>query len=311
MVEFDQRCGIISGVVALLLGIYIWGSFATLEQTEMGIDFNAITYKTGDVYFNGRQFIGFGHYFIKFPTNLQTIEFSADKSGSDKRGKGDALRSRTLDGLEVLLEVSFQYRLEPGANGDQIKAVFAKFGEDYESVYVPLAVDTITRKATDYNANTFFSDRTLVGEGIEQEIMKVFKEQALCSIEFFQLRSVSLPRDFEVAIQTTEVKKQDIKTAEAERGNRKIAGQTMVKQAEQESQAILYRADAAATTIQLNVDAYVEQFNISQGLQATAFAELYKTLGSDEARLLEYMDVRALRDHPSAGSVISLKTATT
>ena len=53
---------------------------------------------------NGLYFLGIGHSFIKFPKNVQTIEFSKERLSSRP-----AISSRTSDGLEVVLEMSFQY----------------------------------------------------------------------------------------------------------------------------------------------------------------------------------------------------------
>jgi hypothetical protein len=43
-----------------------------------------------------------------------------------------------------------------------------------------------------------------------------------CKVVFFQLRSIDLPDDYEGAIQKTEVTKQSILRAEAERNKNKI-----------------------------------------------------------------------------------------
>jgi len=51
-------------------------------------------------------------------------------------------------------------------------------------------------------------------------------------IQFLQLRSVDLPNAFEDAIQESEVKKQDIKKAEAELNKVKVEVDTRIKSAE-------------------------------------------------------------------------------
>lgn len=50
----------------------------------------------------GLHFLGIGHYFIKFPKTVQTIEFSNSTSTG-------ALYSRSSDGIELSMEISFQY----------------------------------------------------------------------------------------------------------------------------------------------------------------------------------------------------------
>jgi SPFH domain / Band 7 family len=89
----------ITAIVLVILG------FASLDPTEWGLDYSWIS-KTVDpqVKENGLYFIGIGHSFYKFPKVVQTIEFSKDRTAT--RGPID---SRTSDGLEVVLEISFQY----------------------------------------------------------------------------------------------------------------------------------------------------------------------------------------------------------
>jgi len=48
--------------------------------------------------------LGIGHSFVKFPKNVQMVDFSKDRNAD--RG---AIQSRTFDGLEVILEISFQF----------------------------------------------------------------------------------------------------------------------------------------------------------------------------------------------------------
>lgn len=57
-------------------------------------------------YIGGIHFLGVGHSFIKYPKTVQTIEFSQDRTAN-----GPSINSRTNDGLEVILEISFQYKL--------------------------------------------------------------------------------------------------------------------------------------------------------------------------------------------------------
>lgn len=94
-------CGvlIITGIVLLILG------FSVLEATEYGLDYSWIS-KSVDkrVYENGLHFLGIGHSFIRYPKMVQTIEFS-----KDPRASKALIQSRTSDGLEVIVEISFQY----------------------------------------------------------------------------------------------------------------------------------------------------------------------------------------------------------
>jgi len=297
----DQAaCGVAVGVAVVLLLFVIYFSQDTLEQTEYGLDFGRIRYELGDqTYSNGRHWIGFGHHFIKFPSRQVQLDF---QEASTPERRGPPLQSRTSDGLEVLLEISFAYQL-PFANVEQI---YKKFSIDYEQPYAVYAIDTITRTATNYSAATFFANRTLVADAINKELTQRFKEDGLCELPFFQLLTVSLPSDFESAIQLTEVRRQDIDKAESERLTNQVAGETLVRRAQLQRRTLINVAEGIANATAFNVTSYVAQFNISQGLQAASFAKVFDILGKDEQRLIDYINVRTMRDHPGHKTLINV-----
>lgn len=59
-----------------------------------------------------------------------------------------------------------------------------------------------------------------------------FRKSCNAYIQFLQLRSVDLPNPFEQAIQESEVKKQDIKKAEAELNKITVEADTLIKSAQ-------------------------------------------------------------------------------
>jgi len=92
--------------IAFTVGtILIILSFSILDIKEYGLDYSWIS-KSVDriVYDNGLHFLGIGHKFIRFPRTLQTIEFSRERYANS-----GPIHSRTADGLEVTIEISFQY----------------------------------------------------------------------------------------------------------------------------------------------------------------------------------------------------------
>ena len=95
-------------------------------------------------------FIGIGHSFIKFPKTVQTIEFSKEKASNRA-----SIESRTSDGLEVVLEISFQYILQP----ENLFKLYNKYGNEYGLVYQNVAIDILTEEATFYTAYDFFKKR--------------------------------------------------------------------------------------------------------------------------------------------------------
>jgi hypothetical protein len=88
-----------------------------------------------------------------------TIEFSKERH-SDR----PPLQSRTNDGLEVVLEVSFQYTVQK----ENIFRLYNKFGSKYNYVFENVAIDVLTEEATKYSAYEFFWDRARIKEDFQK-----------------------------------------------------------------------------------------------------------------------------------------------
>ena len=102
--------GLFVGIGCLVVGVIsalvlVFTSFRSLEVNEIGLNYSGITKSVDrDLFTSGIHFLGVGHSFIKYPTTVQTFEFSKSSQSDAKN-----VRSRTKDGLEVELEISFQY----------------------------------------------------------------------------------------------------------------------------------------------------------------------------------------------------------
>merc|ERR1719346_266403 len=97
----------------LFLGFF---GFSQIDVTEYALNYSLLTHKVEKkTYLPGRYWIGPFNYFIRFPSTVTTIAF-ADSAmqldlGPGERGERE-LRSRTKDGLDVNIELSFQYQLQ-------------------------------------------------------------------------------------------------------------------------------------------------------------------------------------------------------
>eukprot|EP00451_Oxyrrhis_marina_P000922 CAMPEP_0204276318 /NCGR_PEP_ID=MMETSP0468-20130131/27827_1 /ASSEMBLY_ACC=CAM_ASM_000383 /TAXON_ID=2969 /ORGANISM="Oxyrrhis marina" /LENGTH=305 /DNA_ID=CAMNT_0051252897 /DNA_START=24 /DNA_END=941 /DNA_ORIENTATION=- len=298
----DTRIIVSLGLVcfAAFLALFV-SSWGVLEYTELGLDYSSITKVVSPTtYRAGRYWLGIGHYFLKFPATVQTVEFATTRKLNAPGGED--IRSRTKDGLEVQLEISFQYKIEP----NNITRLFQTYGFMYEPIIVRMAVDELTTAATLYNASTFFTNRTEIGSEMAASIDRLLSAQAFVTVPFFQLRTVKLPTKFEDAIQDTEVKKQEIQIAKANQSRTRVEYQTKILQAEREVQVISNQAEAIAKQIELDNTAYIQQYKITQLAQAESFAQLLKTFDGNAETLLEYMKIRAIRDHPASGVTINI-----
>lgn len=285
---------------AATLGLAISG-FGSVEITEYGLMSNLLTRKVDKrPYPSGRYWIGPWAVFIKFPSVVKTIQFSDSKFqgdlGFDEIGE-PMLRSRTKDGLDVSIELSFQYQLNETTLYDLYTTMGA--GLDFHKTYTRMSVDRLTEIATDYTANEFFVDRTKIGHDMEKSLKQDFEQRLYATIFSFQLRSVSLPPDFETAIQMTEVKKQDVQVAQQEQKTFVVALQTQLMQAERQVKVKANNADAFAQSVMLANAADIEQFTATQEKAADSYSGVLSALDSKEGDLLAYVQSRVVRDHPS------------
>eukprot|EP00930_Biecheleria_cincta_P016416 TRINITY_DN13358_c0_g1_i2.p1 TRINITY_DN13358_c0_g1~~TRINITY_DN13358_c0_g1_i2.p1 ORF type:complete len:298 (-),score=44.57 TRINITY_DN13358_c0_g1_i2:103-996(-) len=289
--------------VAVAVGtlvVFFCLSFDSLEYQEIGLNYswiNEIVEQTP--YKNGRYYLGLGNHFIKFPRTVKSVFFVDDVS---EGVQGPALISRAKDGLNVHLEVSFQYKLI----FDKLYDLYATLGTKYEDTFVRMAMEQLATASTEHNAHFFFTNRTAVSNEMHGRLNGHFKKHAFAEVPFFQLRTVHLPTAFEDSIRQTQVKQQDIQIARLEQQTRKITYKTTVLKAEQAVKALTNQAAAEARSIELNNDAYCKQYTLTQQLQSDALSKVGKASGWTGEELLEYVRIRAVRDHPSNGTVISI-----
>ena len=263
--------------------------FATLEATEFGLNYSWISKSISpNIKENGLYFIGIGHSFIKFPKTVQTIEFSTAKSANQ-----GPIQSRTSDGLEVTLEISFQYILQK----DQIYKLYTKYGKDYNYIFQNIAVHTLTEEATKYTAYNFFMDRGKIKDDFQFELDKVFQNLCYSNIQFLQLRSVDLPNLFENSIQESEVKKQDIQKAKAEQNKIMIEVDTKIKAAEFQKDVIINKAEGEAEAIYKQNKADVESLMKMQETQVGVYKALKNTLNLSNEKLLNLIKSKLIKGY--------------
>ncbi len=125
---------------------------------------------------------------------------------------------RTKDGLTLLLEISFQYRVIP----DKIYEIYTQYGDEMKNILLRMAIDSISDTSTSFTSYDFFIMRTSISQKMWQELDIRLRTDLHSQVVFFQLRSIDLPNDYEDAIQKTEVTKQSILLAEAQRNKNKI-----------------------------------------------------------------------------------------
>ena len=124
------------------------------------------------------------------------------------------IKCRTKDGLEVDLEISVMYRVDPA----EIYKIYMTYGESSseKEILLRIIIDSVSDTVTAYTSNDMFTKRSLIKQAIFEDLKKNVLDLTWHEVVFFQLRSLSLPDDYEREIEITEVKGQDILKAQAE-----------------------------------------------------------------------------------------------
>lgn len=302
-------------VTLVAIVVMILMSFDSLEYQEMGLNYSWLSDTVENrAYTSGRYYLGVGNHFIKFPRVVRSIFFvqsmdvkavqgmQGGSNAAQSAYSGPPLQSRTRDGLNVRLEVSFQYKL------DMLKLyeLFSTLGPNYEHTLVRMAIEQITISATNHAAHFFFTNRSTIGLEMHNELQNHFKLYAFSEVPFFQLRTVHLPGEFEEALRQTQVKQQEIQIAKLEQKTNSVSYQTTVLQAEQEINVMMNQAEAEAAAIKAANEAYCTQYETTQTKQADALKMLVQKSGWTSTELLEYMKIRAMREHPSEKTTIRI-----
>ena len=284
----------ITGIVLIILG------FSSLEATEYGLDYSWLSKTISpQVLGNGLYFLGIGHSFIKFPKNVQTVEFSKELNANR-----NAVESRTLDGLEVTLEVSFQYVLQP----ENLYKLYNKFGNEFKRVIQNVAIDVLTEEATSYTAYNFFMDRGKIKDDFQKHLDQRLNITCFSNVVFLQLRSVYLPNLFEQAIQESEVKKQDIQKANAELNKVRVEIDTLTKSATIGKNVTINLAQGEADSILMQNEANVLSLKRVQDSQTEAYSLFKSKLNIDNEGLLGYIKAKLIKEYEGNGLAINLSS---
>ena len=240
--------------VLIASAIMVGCSFGVLDPTQFALDYDTVNFQIADgvLYTGGRHFIGLGHQFIIFPNTLQTVRMGSVSAGEGSDGetvKTSSLLARTEDGLQVTLDISFQYRLT--ADLEQIIKLYSDFQDNYRPAYVRIARNVLRDVASEFQAFQYFYNRTVVGAKMREVLNQALANHSAI-VQAFQLLNVELPTRFSSAIEGTEVARQAIENARYQQDVARTEANTRVEEAKRQALIIALEANATAqsTTLQ-------------------------------------------------------------
>ncbi|EGR30398.1 hypothetical protein IMG5_132970 [Ichthyophthirius multifiliis] len=161
-------------------------------------------------------------------------------------------------------------------------------------------------QATKYTANNFFVDRFKIGTTMQDELNKYFQKEFSATIEFFQLRKVDLPDLFENSIQETEVKKQAIQKAQAQKQKTQVELETKLMQSKYQAQVVKNLAQGDAQSIVYKGQAQAQAYLQKQQSYSTQYSIIKQNLQLDNAGLIQFMKNKIIKEYDGQQLVINL-----
>lgn len=270
--------GVLVGLVFLFLAL----SFKRIHTLELGLDYNQLTQEVSpQPLANGMHFLGAPwHRLLIFPKTMQNMQFSTNDSPHDE------LHTRTMDGLQVVLEISFQYQFLP----DEVHALFEDFGEDgYKPVFFDVAAHLISEAATEYTAYQFFNQKETIASKMCDKLDAYFRAELHASVVSLQIQSSQLPDSFNEAITDTVTQRQNITNAQKYVDQMMVSLETDVIVAQKRLNATVAVAHAVAQQIALGAEAQATVASQNARSEATSYANAKARLGFSNEELLRYV----------------------
>eukprot|EP00808_Paulinella_micropora_P030790 g23284.t1 len=259
----------------LLTGVILFAvSFGTLEPTQVGLKYNKVTVEVyPEVYNNGRYFIGLGSEFIKFPMDLQLVEFIGPA----------ALRAWSKEGQLVELDMSVEYRLRRS----DIFNLYSRYGTDYHGRYQVMTVRAVKQISKEYEAVEFFTHREQIGREMAAALRARFGEE-YADVELFNLRHIGLPNGFEQKIVDKVVKAQELQIAKNLKEIALIQANISVVRGNGDAVVTETLAAAEAQAVEITENAMSNNTRLLREAESAAYQDFVTALGLKGGDLLKF-----------------------
>lgn len=261
-------------IAIIIIIIFISISFEVIDANEVGIAKNTFTQNIDEtfLYPDGRHFIGPFTDFIHYSTLYHTLSFQK------KNGDDPAVLIRANDGLEMNLEVAFQYQLN--ITLQSILSIYYNFDSDYKTGFISLARESIREVASKYNSMDYFESREIIANEMSDHLNIIFSKYD-AQVATFQMLGFEVPDSFKNENELTQEAKQKAETMEFQKQTVIIETQTNVSKALTDSEIILSKAEAEAEATKIKADADEEIIKIEIKGEIESY-KLYKEFDKTE-----------------------------
>lgn len=298
----DKAILIGAAVFALIVVVafaYMWDS---VEPTEYGMTYNSLTKTAGidKIYDGGLYFVGPFQHFIKFPATVTHVEFSDRPSRN-----APPLETRTKEGLQLILHVSFQYKLYK----DTIPKLYKLTNVRYEETFIRQAKNVILEQASEYNAPEYWEKRSEIGATIAKKLNDTLST-TFTSVINFQMIQIDLPHSYEDSIVNTQVEVQNKATKKFEQEATTIRESINVDISEADKKTQIIFATADSTAIRIINEAKALAINNTIFYEKASYQDAGTMLGlTASTGLLDYIQLLNIMQNQESQLIIGLQNS--
>jgi len=278
--------GSVVAILAIIIGL-VASSLKRLSTEEAGIKYDVIQRVLDtSLYLTGLHTGPPGFRFIIFPKTYRSLAF-------------DDIKCLNKDGLEILLDVQFQYLAR--TNAKSIRRLVMEFEDHdkYKEVLMQTAEEVIHETCSMFNVSQFQSERVRFQNTIRDSLHDRLEADFDTSVRDVQVSDIRRPYDYETIVRDKESAKINIKVAQQERPRILTAAGTRKLEAETQANMAL---DIARTNARIAVaKAEAEAKAILNAYQTEA--ETYKAIMTNQGLTVEgflsYLTTRAIESASS------------
>ncbi|KAL9982133.1 hypothetical protein ACROYT_G010941 [Oculina patagonica] len=275
--------GVVVVAVIIFIGAMVGTSLRKLSTEEVGIAYNIHQKKlSSEVKREGLHAGSPGYHFIIFPSVFQSITF-------------DDLQCLNKDGIEIELDVQFQYRARP----KNLREIILQFKDkdDYLKLLKSISESAIHDACSAFNTTQVQTARASFQDLVRKTIGRRF-DNVWTDVEDLQVQNIIRPESYEKVIRVKEAAKENIKVAENERPRQIVQAKSDKEEAIKQAQITMQRSNSNARVLLSKANAEASSIRAAFAAEAAAFLKLKnETLSNSVAGLLSYLGVRLIAEN--------------
>jgi hypothetical protein len=262
----------------ILIIVLLATGITTISSTEVGVEYKTVEAKlVPDLILEGLHGITPFSQVIRWPVIYQTTTFTGP----------DIIDCNSKDGLQIILDVSFQY-VPQISKIYELTKIYKDF-DNYKLVLNATARSSIRHTCSDFTSVDFQRSRSLVHNQLEQDVRKSIQDVLYSTVVELQLRNIDRPRAYENSVETAEAARSDIPLALNEREQRLTSSKTKLVESKQAANKTLdsatTRAEVILTAANIEAETIVHWYDIRKDV----YSRVKDTLGLSVEELLSYL----------------------